>query len=272
MFSNTVFFAYAHMYVESKKCDHMEEEEKEGAIATEMQPSKREQYLARMAERFPDKKFDGEDPEERYGAFLEHDDATQSRLSKYEESDGKLKGLFKKDPRFASYLSDVVGGGDPASGFVKHFGKDVLDMSGDEEKMAALTEANQEYLNRVAESDKLREEQEANMAESANAMAAFQQEKGMSDEDMEKYINECYTVVENALMGKIDSRFLEIMYKGLNYDNDVNDAAEAGVVEGRNQQIDEKLKKKEGDGVPSLASGASGGNKQPRIQKKSFYS
>lgn len=251
----------------------MAEVKEEAVIAEETPKSKRDQYLARMTERFPDRKFDGEDPEERYGAFLEYDDGMQSRLSKHKESDSKLKGLFKKDPRFASYLSGVVEGDDPASGFVRHFGKDVLDMAGDEEKMAAITEANQEYLNRIAESDKLREEQAANIEASAASIADFQNEKGMSPEEMEKFLGECYVVVENALLGKIDQRFLEIMYKGMNYESDVNDAAAAGVVEGRNQQIEEKLKKTEGDGVPALNSGANGGSKKAVFPKKrSFYS
>jgi hypothetical protein len=253
----------------------MAEVKEEKAIAGETPvKSKREQYLARMTERFPDKKFDGEDPEERYGAFLEHDDAVQSRLSKYEESDSKLKGLFKKDPRFASYLSGVVEGGDPASGFVRHFGKDVLDMSGDEEKMAAITEANQEYLNRIAESDKLREEQEKNISESASSIVDFQNGKGMTAEEMDKFLGECYAVVESALLGRIDPRFLEIMHKGMNYENDVNDAAAAGVAEGRNQQIEDRMKKTAGDGVPIMNSGngASGGKKAVAPKRRSFYS
>ena len=146
-------------------------------------------------------------------------------------------------------------------------------MSGDEEKMAALNEANQEYLNRVAESNKLREDQEKNMEASAQDMSDFKSEKGMTDEDFEKFIGECYSVIENALMGKIDKSFMEIMYKGLNYEKDVQDAAAAGVVEGRNQKIDSSLKKQVGDGVPNLTSGGKSEKTVPKIpRKRDFYS
>lgn len=234
--------------------------------------SKRGSFLSRMKERMPDVNFDSEDPEERYGAFEKYDDDTQSQLGKYKDSDSKLKDLFKKDPRFASFMSEVVGGDSPSTSFVKHFGKDVLDMSGDEEGMAKLNESNQEYLNRVAESGKLQEEQEKNMETSAQEMSDFKAEKAIYDEEFEKFIGECYSVIESALMGKIDKSFLETMYKGLNYENDIQDAATAGVVEGRNQKIDEKLKSSTGDGVPMLNSGGKGGTKPSAAPKKrDFY-
>lgn len=235
--------------------------------------SKRENFLSRMKERMPDVEFDSEDPEVRYGAFEKYDDDIQSQLGKYKESDSKLKELFKKDPRFASFVSEVVEGNLPSTSFVKYFGKDVLDMSGDEEAMAKLNESNQEYLNRVAESGRLQEEQEKNMESSAQEMSDFKAEKSMSDEEFEKFIGECYGVIEDALMGKVGKSFLEIMYKGMNYEKDIQDAAAAGVVEGRNQKIDEQLKKTIGDGIPSLNAGGKGGTKPPYIpRKRDFYS
>lgn len=239
----------------------------------EEKKSKRESFLSRMKERMPDVDFDSEDPEVRYGAFEKYDDDTQAEINKYKENDGKLKDLFSKDPRFAAFMSDAVGGESVPTSFAKYFGKDVLDMSGDEEKMAELNEANQEYLNRVAESNKLREDQEKNMEASAQDMSDFKSEKGMADEDFEKFISECYSVIENALMGKIDKSFMEIMYKGLNYEKDLQDAAAAGVVEGRNQKIDSSLKEQVGDGVPNLASGGKSEKPAPKIpRKRDFYS
>lgn len=243
------------------------------ADVNDAQKSRRESFLSRMRERMPDVDFDNEDPEVRYGAFEKYDDDLQGQLSQFKDNDGKLKELFKKDPRFASFMSDIVGGDSPSTSFVKYFGKDVLDMSGDEEQMAKLNESNQEYLNRVAESNKLREEQDRNMEASAQDMADFKAEKSMPDDEFEKFIEECYSVVEGALMGRIDKSFLETMYKGLNYEKDIQDAAEAGVVEGRNQKIDEQLRKQSGDGVPTLNSGGKGGEKKPVIPiKRDFYS
>lgn len=242
-------------------------------IKEEEVKDKRGSFLSRMKGRMPEVDFDSENPEVRYGAFEKYDDDVQSQLSGYKDSDSKLKDLFKKDPRFASFMSEIVGGDSPSTSFVRHFGKDVLDMSGDEESMARLNESNQEYLNRVAESGKLQEEQEKNMEASAQEMSDFKTEKDMSDEGFEKFIKECYAVVEGALMGKISKSFLETMYKGLNYEKDIRDAADAGVVEGRNQKIDEQLKNTGGDGVPTLNSGGKGGNKTPIIPKKrDFYS
>ena len=235
--------------------------------------SKRESFLSRMKERMPDVDFDNEDPEVRYAAFEKYDDDTQEQMNKYKENDGKLKDLFSRDPRFAAFMSDAVGGKPVPASFARYFGKDILDMSGDEAKMAELNEANQEYLNRVAESNKLREEQEQNMNASAEDMANFKTEKSMSDEEFEKFIGKCYSVIENALMGKIDKSFMEMMYKGLNYEKDIQDAADAGVIEGRNQKIDDTLKTRLGDGIPKLDSGGKTEKAASRIpRKRDFYS
>ena len=84
--------------------------EKEEQVQEEKKLSNREQYLARMKARRGD--VDYEDEEARYGAFLQDDDDRESALTKHRESDAKLSGMFKKDPRFAALLNDAIEGGD----------------------------------------------------------------------------------------------------------------------------------------------------------------
>ena len=248
----------------------MAEEEK----IEEKEPSKREAFLNKMKGRMPDVNFDSENPEERYGAFDSYDEEREGKLGKYKENDEKLKGIFGKDPRFASFMGEVAGGGDTTTSFVKNFGRDALDASGDETKMEGIKKANEEYLARVADSKKLMDEQDANMKASAEAMSKFKKDKGMDDKSFGEFIDKCYGVVENALKGNLDESFLETMYKGMNYEKDLRDAADAGVVEGRNQKIDTELKKNVGDGIPSITSGgATGEPKAKRIPiKRDFYS
>lgn len=243
--------------------------EKEEQVQEEKKLSNREQYLARMKARRGD--VDYEDEEARYGAFLQDDDDRESALTKHRESDSKLSGMFKKDPRFAALLNDAMEGGDVPTSLIKRFGKDMLEA--DDENLAKYAEANQEYLNKVAESDKLYQEQQANLAESEAAMQAFKDAKGMDDDAFEGFIGKVYETLENGFMAKLTTEFMEIFYKGLSYENDVRKAADAGLVEGRNQKIELENKAELGDSLPNLSDTSKGGKQAPivRPNKKNFF-
>ena len=243
--------------------------EKEEQVQEEKKLSNREQYLARMKARRGD--VDYEDEEARYGAFLQDDDDRESALTKHRESDSKLSGMFKKDPRFAALLNDAMEGGDVPTSLIKRFGKGMLEA--DDENLAKYAEANQEYLNKVAESDKLYQEQQANLAESEAAMQAFKEDKGMDDAAFEGFLGKVYEALEAGFMGNLTRDFLEIFYKGLSYENDVRKAADAGLVEGRNQKIELENKAELGDSLPNLSDTSKGGKQAPivRPNKKNFF-
>ena len=243
--------------------------EKEEQVQEEKKLSNREQYLSRMKSRRGD--VDYEDEEARYGAFLQDDDDRESALTKHRESDAKLSGMFKKDPRFAALLNDAIEGGDVSTSFVKRYGKDVLDA--DEESLAKIAEANQEFLNKAAESDKLYQEQQANLEKSAEGMSSFKEEKGMDDDHFEEFLGKVYEALEAGFMGNLTREFLEVFYKGLSYENDVRKAADAGLVEGRNQKIELENKAELGDSLPNLSDTSKGGKQAPivRPNKKNFF-
>lgn len=254
--------------------DNRNEQEKEpqpledGGHAAE---SSRQQFLARMKERMG-AETDWEDEEARYGAYLEHDNQQQDRLGKYEESNGKLAEIFTKNPKFAAMMRDVLQGEDASVAFVRYFGKDALDAVGDEEKMKVITAANQEYLNRVGESEQLRKTQEENLGKSEEEMSSFQSEKGLNDEEFGKFVDAVYHVLEQGLEGLIKKDFLEIFWKGLNYDDDLKDAARVGRTQGLNEKIKLENRTKRGDEVPYLGDGTGGGQKGKAMRnRRSFY-
>lgn len=241
----------------------------------EKKPSIREQYLARMRERLGDETDLDTDPESRYGAFMKYDDEQQEKLKNYEESNTKLADIFYKNPKFAAMMSDVMKGEDASIAFVKYFGRDALDATEDEEKMKMITEANQEYLNRVAESEQLRKAQEENLQKSESEMNDFQTEKKLDDETFGKFIDEVYHVVERGLEGLIQKDFLEIFWKGLNYEKDVESAAITGEIEGRNQKIKLEDRTNKAGNVPNLSSSnlshTGKKNNPPFLKKRDFF-
>lgn len=221
----------------------------------EIKPGARDRYLSRMRERMgEDTDWEG-DPEGRYGAFLKYDDDREGELKGYKDSNQKLAEMFSKNPRFAAMMNDMLKGDDASVAFIKYFGQDALDAAGDEEKMKVITGANQEYLNRVAESEELRKKQEQNLQSSEADLSAFQSEQGMDDEAFAKFLDAVYGVVEQGLEGRIGRDFLEVFWKGLNYEKDVQEAVTTGEIEGRNQKITLENRTQKGDAVPNLSGG-----------------
>lgn len=244
---------------------HIIMEEKE----VQEQLSNRDRFLQRMKARRSDVDF--EDPEARYGAFMQDFDELETKLGKHRDSDAKFAELFKKDPRFAALINDAMEGGDIPTSLVRRFGKDILEA--DDEGLAKIAEANQEYLNKVAESNRLYEEQQANLEESEKAMSEFKESKGMDEAAFEDFIGKVYQTLEDGFMGRLSLEFMEVFYKGLSYDQDIRKAADAGLVEGRNQKIELENKAEVGDTLPNLSDTSKGGKPRPapRPIKRNFF-
>lgn len=249
----------------------MAEKTDEGTVQAGIPETSRQKYLARMKERVGDDR-NWEDEEERYRAYVDYDDEQQASIGKFQESNRKLAEVFTKNPKFAAMMRDVMQGDDASVAFIRYFGRDALDATGDEEKMQVITTANQEYLNRVAESEQLRKTQEENLGKSEEEMTAFQLEKGLSDEEFAKFVDAVYNVLEQGLEGLIKKDFLEIFWKGLNYDNDMKDAAQVGRTQGRNEKIKLENRTQKGDDVPYLGEGSGTGERgKPVKNRRSFY-
>lgn len=243
---------------------------------TQTNPSAREQYYQRMRERMGNtaKNIDwqGDDEENRYGALLRFDDEQQKTLGNYKQSSQKLGDLFTRNPKFAAMLQEVMQGTDPSVSFVKYFGRDALDASGDEEKIQLITQANQEYLNRVATSEQLRKTQEQNLEKSGAEMETFQKEKNITDQDFASFIDAIYNTIEKAFQGILDREFLQIFWQGLSYENDIHDAATAGEIQARNQKIEMENRTRQPAGnLPDLHGKTASDMPASRQTKRSFY-
>lgn len=246
-----------------------EEKTNQSALAENL--SARQKYLSRIQERVKTP-VDWEDEESRYNAYLQTDDEQQNTINRYQESNQKLADMFSKNPRFAALMRDVMKGEDPSVVFVRYFGQDALDAAGNEEKLKLITEANKEYLNRVAESEKLAKTQEENLNKSQEEMLNFQKEKGINDQQFAQFIDAIYNTLEKGLEGLLTRDFMDIFWNGLNYENDIQDAVNIGKTEARNEKIKFENRVNKGDNIPNLREGSGTGQHLPPPQKhRSFY-
>lgn len=213
--------------------------------------SRRDQHLERLRKKYPEKKF--EDDEEIYGTISDDYDQYEQELDGYKGREKTLSDMFAADPRSAQFLTDMHQGNDPVLGLVRNFGIEIKDVLDDPEMQDKIAEANKEYVDRIAKSRQLDEEYEKNMDASLETLRKFQQERGLSDEQIDAVVDNLLAIVRDGVMGKFSPETLDMMVKAINHDEDVAAAGEEGEIAGRNAQIVEKQRKSaKGDGTIPL--------------------
>lgn len=228
--------------------------------------SKKLKHLARLRERYPDKKF--EDEEEIYGQISDDYDQYDQRLSDYEEREKALSDMFSADPRSAQFLVDMHKGEDPVVGLVRNFGIEVKDALDDPEMQERIKEANKDYVERVAKSKALEEEYDSNMETTLEVLRQFQEDRGLTDEQIDEVVAKMLGVITDGVKGKFTPETLDMFLKAINHDQDVALANEEGNIAGRNAKIKEMLRKsQQGDGTQPLGgrNGGTGGGRGKSI-------
>lgn len=213
----------------------------------------RERLKERLQAKHPDKDFDDEDA--LLGQINDDYDEQEKELSGYKEREGQIAGLFSRDPRSASFLSNWSNGADPVVELVRLFGREIADAADDPEKLDQIAEANKQFLEREANSRQLEEEYNANLEESLKHLQSLQDE-GTPDDQIDEAMTFLLEIVTNGVRGKFTPEMVQMALKAIGYDRAVTEAEETGRVAGRNEKIDVKLRKPQGgDGTADLAGG-----------------
>lgn len=169
------------------------------------------------------------------------------RAKKDREMNDRLVAAFKQEPRLAQVFADLVNGKrSAANGFARYFGKD----------FAGYEEGTPEYDDYMAGE----EERVAEIAKAEEAKALLDKNLDESEVVIENYCAE-HKIDVDEFRNKIDELLMPIMDgifsketcaaldRAINYDKDTQDAYDAGVVEGRNTNIN-AMRDDKGDGLP----------------------
>lgn len=226
--------------------------------------SNRELALERLRNKYPEEQF--EDDEQLFGRINEQYAQYDNELAGYKEREGKFSDMFTSDPRSARLMMGWKDGDDPAIALMRLYGKDLKEAIDDPDKQEAIAEANKEYMERVAKERQYEEEYSANLVESLTLLENVQQEKGLSDEQIDDAMAWFIGVAKDAMMGKFSPETIEMIIKAQNYDNDVAQAGEEGEVRGKNAKVTETLRKPtRGDGTAQLDGKNGGGRRKPAM-------
>ena len=196
---------------------------------------------------------------------------------KYNELNGanaKLAELVSKDPKLGAVLSMISGEKSKSFPYAiaSVYGKEPFNMEGD--ALEEFEKGYQENLARLAESEKEREQAMKNIETYNNTLIEYGKEKSLSEEQVGEINNGIMQLADNILMGSIPMELIDLVYKGLNYEKDVQEAADTGFVEGKNTVAEAKMKEKtKPNAIPNFGNGSGTGKAQkpPRKEKKSFY-
>ena len=214
--------------------------------------SRREETLDRLRSRHPDQEF--ADDESIFGRISDDYDDYDSQISGYKEREQAFADLFTSDPRSAQFVTNWRKGSDPVVELVRQFGSDIKEALDDPSRQEALAEANKEFVDRVSKERELKDTYERNLEESLVALDTFQQERGLTDDQIDAVMQFLIGIVGDGIMGKFSVESMSMALKAINHDIDVTQAEEDAEVRGKNAKIEEKLRRRSsGDGTASLS-------------------
>lgn len=236
-----------------------------GAAAQQATKTKRDLALERLKTRHPE--TDYADDEAIYGAINDDYDADQKTLEGYKANEKALSDMMTADPRSATFLQAMKNGKNPFVELVRNFGDDMIDYLTDPESADEVAAAQEDYLKRVAENNKLEDEYNKNMEESHKVFAEMDKEFG--EDTTNELVGKLMVVANDVIRGKFTKEALELFRMAKNHDQDVADAAHEGEVRGKNTKHMQNLQlRKKGDGIADLDSATADANQtdnQPEL-------
>ncbi|MBD5188701.1 hypothetical protein HDR61_05275 [bacterium] len=214
--------------------------------------SKRELFSERLRERYPDKDFS--DEEALFGQISDDYDQSEQKVKGFEDREQALTGMFSKYPHAARFISDMAAGVNPWVAMVEQIGMDgITDMFKNPRYKEELAKAQEAYIERLAKEDDLEKEYKKNLGGSLKELQQLQEERGLSDEEIDSAVDLLMEIANNAIMGKFNRESLEMALKALHHDSAVENARAEGKIEGKNERAVETLRKpKRGDGLPRI--------------------
>lgn len=219
-----------------------------------------------LREAFPDKDFDNEDDvNEVLDALLEDRDAlgeTKKTLESERESQQKLYDVLDNSDETVQLLRQMANGKDffEALSSIVDIEARLSEMKEDDpEKYKQVLKEQAKREARLEQEEQQRQKLEQDYADNESAsqenITTFQKEKEFDNTQKEEFLGSINKHFANIVHGKVTPDFLQVMYRGLQYEKDVEQAKEKGKIEGKNEKINAERQKKMGDGLPITRGG-----------------
>ena len=201
----------------------------------------RKAFSERFAKRHKD--IDFEDKEARYGAMNDDADA----LSRYEEDGKALSEMFDNNRWLAAMAMDLKKNPDlnPIEWMASQ-GIDIGAAMQDEEMAKKVAQQIADFQQKKADEENHEKELVENLQKSADAM----EELGLDEDGKADLWEKFFKVAVDAENGIVSAETWRLFKNAQNYDADVASAREEGAMQGRNEKIQNRVKRSEKTEIP----------------------
>lgn len=248
------------MKEEDKMQENIEQEELVKNVPTDGVPSTEDKPKSRRGELHDLLKnsiegYSDDDEEGNYGLLMDY-------VKRSNTDRDLLSNAFGKNPELAQVFADVATGKRGAgAALARYFGKDALTAKEGTEEYAEIQKAEEE---RKAELDHFKQSQKQYNENVERTLPEFKKMVEATGANADDYLEKIWDkIIFPITQGLFTKDVFDFLQKGLEYDTDVNDAKAAGIVEGRNENIN-KMRSRPDDGLPK---GVPSGN-SPIKEKK----
>lgn len=219
-------------------------------------------FAERFSKRHPD--IDFEDKEARYQALSDDDD----EFARQEESGRALSDMFDNNRWLAAMMIDLRDNPelDPITWMAEN-GVDIRAAFDDPEVAQKASEAIADFQVKKVKSEQHEAELAQNLQKSADAM----NELGLDDDEKADLWAKTWAIIVDAEDGKISTDTWKLMQNAYSYDNDIDAAREEGAMKGRNEKIQNKVKRSDTDVPPTLPMGGGQSTQTKKKKKDGFF-
>jgi hypothetical protein len=228
-------------------------------MAATTQPSKPEKPAGKAAllELYKKERPDEADPDDDALFGYAHDRYADAdgKLAELGGANTRLAELVARDPRLGAVVS-MLAGDKPKSlpyAVSRVYGKDFLELEGSD--LDDFEKGHGEYL---AEEENRKKTQQQALDNYVRGLDAYGTENRLDDAQLDELHKAIVELTGNILSGNIPADVIDLVYKGLNHDRDVREAADTGFNEGKNERIDARLRKTAEVSTPDLGAAGSG--------------
>lgn len=239
-----------------EKPEGEEKKEQPGEKKEEKAEDKKEQVdpdkvlLEKATAYFPDQEF--KDPAEAKTALIAKIEENEKYVADSRAANARLLEVFDANMELSEIVRDVADGVPFLVALAKQVDPATLMLKEGDEGYEQFKKANEDRLQRVADEKKARKEYENNLTNSFKSFDEFVTEKKMDDEQGKFFVDQVNKVLHGLVTGNVSKEFLEVIYKGVNYDKDIKAETEIAEIRGKNAKIQEEVSKTKGDGVPEV--------------------
>lgn len=203
------------------------------------QPSKRDAFRGRFAQRYPDLNMDDED------AYYDAANNMFDEYEGYEKYTNSLRDNIQGSPLLRDMLLAAKDKEDfnPITWAIEEGRLDLDALREDPDYAKVIAEASKKALERKTQSEEIEKQAAENWPVTMDEIKAKASELGLSEDEALEIVKEIYQMMDDLIIGKVNMGMFEYMAKGRKHDEDVEQARTEGRAEGLSTKVDEKLRK-----------------------------